>query len=114
MHKIRQFDNLVIAPRYGFRDAEEYYATQSVGPRLGDLRRPALLLSAAEDPMIPPQCVLPFIGAPAPRLQFHRIPGAGHLAFPADLDLGIPAPAGLETQVLGWLRLQGRSSAGSD
>ncbi|MEE8277927.1 MAG: alpha/beta fold hydrolase [Thermoanaerobaculia bacterium] len=114
VRKIRQYDDLVVAPRYGFRCAEEYYATQSVGPRLGGLRRPALLLLAAEDPMIPPECVLPFLSASTPQLQFLRVPGAGHLAFPAAFHLGVRAPAGLAPQVLGWLRFQGRGGHRTD
>ncbi len=109
---IRQFDALVVAPRHGFRSAEHYYATQSVGHRLRRLPRPAILLHAAEDPIIPSECVAPFVSAATPRLRFVEIAGAGHLAFPAALDLGVPGAVGLGPQVVGWLREHGPGSGG--
>ncbi|OJT26928.1 alpha/beta hydrolase [Archangium sp. Cb G35] len=51
---IRGFDDAVTAPLHGFRDAVHYYAEASSGPRLHAIRRPTLLLSAKDDPMIPP------------------------------------------------------------
>ncbi|WNG60885.1 alpha/beta hydrolase [Archangium gephyra] len=53
-HTIRGFDDAVTAPLHGFRDATHYYAEASSGPRLHAIRRPTLLLSAKDDPMIPP------------------------------------------------------------
>lgn len=50
---IRGFDDAVTAPLHGFRDATHYYAESSSGPRLHAIRRPTLLLSAKDDPMIP-------------------------------------------------------------
>ena len=50
---IRAFDDAVTAPLHGFRGAEHYYAEASSGPRLHSIRRPTLLLSAEDDPMIP-------------------------------------------------------------
>ncbi len=50
---LRAFDDAVTAPLHGFRDATHYYAEASSGPRLHAIRRPTLLLSAKDDPMIP-------------------------------------------------------------
>ncbi len=50
---IRGFDDVVTAPLHGFRDAAHYYAESSSGPHLHRIRRPTLLLSAEDDPMIP-------------------------------------------------------------
>ncbi len=49
---IRAFDDSVTAVLHGFRDAAHYYAEASSGPRLGAIRKPTLLLSAADDPML--------------------------------------------------------------
>lgn len=50
---ILDFDNRVVAPANGFRDALDYYAQCSSGPRLGSIRTPTLIIHAADDPWIP-------------------------------------------------------------
>jgi predicted alpha/beta-fold hydrolase len=50
---ILDFDNRVVAPTHGFRDALDYYAQCSAGPRLGSIRTPTLVIHAADDPWIP-------------------------------------------------------------
>jgi hypothetical protein len=50
---ILDFDNRVVAPAGGFRDALDYYAQCSSGPRLGGIRTPTLVIHAADDPWIP-------------------------------------------------------------
>lgn len=50
---ILDFDNRVVAPANGFRDALDYYAQCSAGPRLGSIRTPTLVIQAADDPWIP-------------------------------------------------------------
>jgi predicted alpha/beta-fold hydrolase len=47
------FDNHFVAPVNGFKDAREYYRHSSAAPRLGAIRRPTLLIHAADDPWIP-------------------------------------------------------------
>ncbi|WP_119303398.1 YheT family hydrolase [Dongia deserti] len=50
---ILEFDNRVVAPMHGFRDALDYYAQCSSGPHLGGIRTPTLVIHAADDPWIP-------------------------------------------------------------
>lgn len=50
---ILEFDNCVVAPTHGFRDALDYYAQCSSGPHLGAIRTPTLVIHAADDPWIP-------------------------------------------------------------
>jgi len=50
---ILEFDNRVVAPSHGFRDALDYYAQCSAGPHLGAIRTPTLVIHAADDPWIP-------------------------------------------------------------
>lgn len=97
------FDGLVIAPRYGFADAWDYYRTVSVGPDLHRLSIPTLIVAAKGDPMVPAESLMvPMRQAPS-QLECHWSKQGGHLAFPSDLDLGMSAPPGLYPQVLGWL-----------
>jgi uncharacterized protein len=96
LRTLREWDDRIVAPRFGFADAADYYARASVAPRLGDLRVPALLLSSETDPMVPAASVRAALNAPAPRLQVQWISGGGHVAFPRSL--------GVEARVLEWLR----------
>jgi hypothetical protein len=50
---ILDFDNRVVAPSNGFIDAGDYYRQSSAGPMLGAIRRPVLIIHAADDPWIP-------------------------------------------------------------
>ncbi|HEY7547522.1 MAG TPA: alpha/beta fold hydrolase [Blastocatellia bacterium] len=50
---IRQFDETYVAPHWGFRDAEDYYARASALPLVGRIQIPTLLLHAKDDPFIP-------------------------------------------------------------
>jgi predicted alpha/beta-fold hydrolase len=107
---IREWDDLVVAPRHGFADADDYYARASVAPRLGDLRVPALLVNSEGDPMVPANPVRSVL-RPAPRLEVRWVAGGGHVSFPRRLDIGLNPGveddgAGVDAQVLGWLRRQ--------
>lgn len=50
---IRAFDELFTAPDAGYASAADYYIGASAGPVLAGLRRPALILSAQDDPFVP-------------------------------------------------------------
>lgn len=102
IHRLRDWDEATVAPRHGFAGAADYYAKASVGPRLGRLRLPALLIAARHDPMVPLSSLEPFLAAANGRLLVRRAPG-GHVAFPRRLDLGFGGALGLEGQLLAWL-----------
>ena len=101
---LRDWDDRVVAPRHGFRDAADYYARMSVGPRLPELRRPALLVAAEGDPMVPADTLRPSLARDLPRLTVRWIAEGGHVAFPERTDAGLGEEEGVEEQVLGWLR----------
>jgi predicted alpha/beta-fold hydrolase len=50
---IRQVDERITAPSFGFRDAAEYYRTQSAARYLDRIRIPALVVQAKNDPLVP-------------------------------------------------------------
>jgi hypothetical protein len=99
---LREWDELTVAPRYGFADAADYYARTSVGPDLGEARVPCLLVAAEHDPMVPAATLRRFLDPAPPRLTVHWIERGGHVAFPRSLELGIEGPLGLVPQVLAW------------
>jgi predicted alpha/beta-fold hydrolase len=51
---LRRFDTLYTAPDGGYPSAEVYYAEASAAPHLARIDRPALIISAANDPIVPP------------------------------------------------------------
>ncbi len=53
IRSIREFDNVVTAPHFGFGTAENYYRLASSGPLLHRIRVPTLLIQSMDDPMIP-------------------------------------------------------------
>jgi predicted alpha/beta-fold hydrolase len=101
--RLREFDELAVAPRHHFAGAEDYYARASVWPLLPRLEVPALLVASRNDPMVPLASVEPWVGQASPALTVRWEDSGGHVGFPPDLDLGEPSPRGLEPQVLHWL-----------
>ncbi|MGD0840340.1 MAG: alpha/beta fold hydrolase [Candidatus Acidiferrales bacterium] len=50
---VREFDDAIIAPQFGFRDAEDYYQRSSALRVIDRVRVPALILTAKDDPVVP-------------------------------------------------------------
>ncbi len=48
-----EYDRAVTAPLNGFADEVDYWTRASSGPYLARIRRPALLISALDDPLVP-------------------------------------------------------------
>ena len=51
---VRQFDEAYTAPHHGFRDAADYYQRASAMRVIDRIRVPALILTAEDDPFVPP------------------------------------------------------------
>src|SRR5690606_23901646 len=63
VRRIRDWDERIVAPRFGFSGADNYYQTQSVGPDLHRLKVEALYVGATHDPMVHSTRVQPYLGA---------------------------------------------------
>jgi predicted alpha/beta-fold hydrolase len=77
------FDDAMTAPTHGFRDAADYYARSSSLGFLHAIRVPTLLLSAVDDPFLPP-AVLEDVRARAAgndALTLEFSPHGGHVGF---------------------------------
>ena len=120
----RQWDALTVVPRFGFADADDYYARASVATVLDRLRVPCLLVASEIDPVIPPSAIEPYLpphavvgrmdgdlgavplggarpgGAADFTVLWHR--AAGHVGFPRGFEL--------ESRLLGWLAGLGATS----
>ncbi|HKG91764.1 MAG TPA: alpha/beta fold hydrolase, partial [Gemmatimonadaceae bacterium] len=80
---ILEFDDAVTAPVHGFASADDYYARSSSIHFLPGIRVPTLLLSAADDPFLPPE-VLDEVRAVArgnPLLEVEFVERGGHVGF---------------------------------
>jgi len=88
---IRTFDDRYTAPHHGFDGANDYYHRASAMRVIDKVARPALILSAADDPFVPPH----IFDAPAvknnPHITTVITPTGGHCAFVENAD---PLPAG--------------------
>jgi predicted alpha/beta-fold hydrolase len=83
LRTIREYDDAITAPYGGFSTAAEYYAASSAGPLLGALTRPALILAAEDDPMVPGESVArwPLPSSGLVRREMTRT--GGHVGFVA-------------------------------
>lgn len=52
---VRQFDEAYTAPYHGFRDASDYYHRASAMRVVDRIQVPTLILTAADDPFVPPE-----------------------------------------------------------
>jgi predicted alpha/beta-fold hydrolase len=80
---ILDFDNRVVAPNNGFKDAIDYYRRCSAAPMLGTIRRPTLIIHAADDPWIPISAYRAIGWSANPFLAPHLIRSGGHVGFHA-------------------------------
>src|SRR5438552_2682357 len=83
LRTLEDFDNLITGPLHGFQDAQDYYRRSSSLPFLKDIRLETLLLSAVDDPMLPPE-VLAEVRAIAeqnPYLHLEFLARGGHAGF---------------------------------
>lgn len=102
VRRFREWDELVVVPRFGLGSAANYYATMSVAQHLGALRVPSLLVLADGDPMIPPAVVAPWLPRAGGAVDVRWTRRGGHLGFPSDLDLGLGPDRGLHGQVASY------------
>ncbi|WP_434423575.1 YheT family hydrolase [Nannocystis pusilla] len=102
---IRAWDRLAVVPRHGFCSVDDYYASESAGPRLRALALPTLIVAATGDPMVPAATVAPHLRELPSHVSARWVAG-GHVGFRAGVDLGLGDAPGLEPQILAWLRRQ--------
>jgi len=97
-----EFDNVFTAPLHGFRDTDDYWKRASAKPRLSDIRIPALVLNALNDPFVPGES-LPKQSEVGPHVTLWQPPHGGHVGF-ADGKLPPGVAMTMPTSVFGWLK----------
>jgi len=77
--KLRELDELVIAPCGGFASAQDYYKKTSPGPKLTSIRQPVTIVSSQDDPIVPHGPLLEFPHSREVETVFTK--QGGHLGF---------------------------------
>lgn len=77
------FDDVVTAPVHGFRDASDYYSQSSSIHYLAGVHIPTLLLSAVDDPFLPPDVLdeVRSIARDNVALEVEFVRRGGHVGF---------------------------------
>jgi predicted alpha/beta-fold hydrolase len=85
---VRQFDEAYTAPYYGFADATDYYHRASAMRAIDRIRVPTLILTAENDPFVPPEPFRDAAVAGNPCITTVVTRDGGHCAFlePAEGD----------------------------
>jgi predicted alpha/beta-fold hydrolase len=79
---LHAFDDIFTAPLHGFRGTDDYWARASSKPHLADIRVPALVLNARNDPFVPASS-LPAPDTPLGKwVTLWQPEQGGHVGFP--------------------------------
>lgn len=78
---VREFDDLITAHYCEFRDASDYYARSSALRVVSNVRVPALVLTAQDDPFVPFTSFSNPALAPNPQIVLNAPRHGGHCAF---------------------------------
>ncbi|WP_430461973.1 YheT family hydrolase [Thalassolituus sp. LLYu03] len=81
MSSFQEFDDRYTAPLHGFRDAEDYWHQSSSLRYLHQIRIPALLVNARNDPFLSPACFPVDIARQHPSLTLEMPDSGGHVGF---------------------------------
>jgi predicted alpha/beta-fold hydrolase len=81
IRSIRAFDDAYTAPHHGFRDAADYYHRASAMRVLDRIAIPALVITASDDPFVPPGPFTDPVVAANPNITLALTPHGGHCGF---------------------------------
>lgn len=68
---VRQFDDLITAPQFGYRDAQDYYEHVGAKRVAAQIRVPFLMITAQNDPFVPYESFL------SAKIANNRVPSSG-------------------------------------
>ena len=81
IRSVRRFDDVYTAPHHGFRDAADYYYRASALRVLDRIRVPTLVMTAEDDPFVPPATFRHPLVTGNPSITVSLTPHGGHCAF---------------------------------
>ncbi len=80
VNTISDFDELITAPLYGFRNADHYYQSCSSGPMIKHIRVPTLILHSKDDPFMPLE-IIPKRNEISNSVMIELTEHGGHVGF---------------------------------
>jgi uncharacterized protein len=78
---VREFDDEITAPQFGYRDAQEYYEAVGAKKVVSQVRVPMLMITAQDDPFVPYASFLRANIAHNPAIRFLAPEHGGHCGF---------------------------------
>jgi len=78
---VREFDDVITAPQFGYRDAQDYYEAAGAKRVIDQVRVPMLLITAEDDPFVPYATFLALRLERFPTIRFHAPEHGGHCGF---------------------------------
>jgi hypothetical protein len=81
VRSVREFDDVFTAPHFGFTDAEDYYHKASAMRVVDRIRVPALVITAADDPFVPPTAFRDPALTGNPHITLRLCEYGGHCGF---------------------------------
>ena len=81
---LRQFDDAITAPQFGYRDAQAYYEAAGAKCLIDKIRVPMLLITAQDDPFVPFEATLASGVDKNPAIVFKAPEHGGHCGFISD------------------------------
>jgi predicted alpha/beta-fold hydrolase len=78
---VREFDDKITAPSFGYRNAEEYYEAAGAKKVVGQVQVPTLMITAQDDPFVPYGSFLAARLEDNPCIRFLAPQHGGHCSF---------------------------------
>jgi hypothetical protein len=78
---VREFDDAITAPQFGYRDAQEYYEAAGAMRVVKEIRLPLLLIAAQNDPFVPFEAIRASGAEQNPAIVFYASRYGGHCGF---------------------------------
>jgi len=78
---VRQFDEAITAPHFGYSDAQEYYEAAGAKCVIDKIRVPMLLITAQDDPFVPFEATRASGAEKNPAIEFVAPQHGGHCGF---------------------------------
>jgi len=112
VRSIREFDEAYTAPFHGFQNAADYYHRASAMRVIDAISIPTLIITAADDPFVPPGPFRDPAVARNPHITLELTPHGGHCGF---IEQARPGYDGYwaEREIMGFVKGALQSSVGS-
>ena len=81
VHSVREFDNKITAPHFGYKDAQDYYDAVGAKKVVAQVRVPMLMITAQDDPFVPYELFVRANPAQNQMIRFLTPKHGGHCGF---------------------------------